>query len=89
MRANASCTASMCSMTSEGTRAGPHCQWSLNPDAGDQSSKGATAAEGNADELTSMWRLEGVYCITRFDVQRLCPSFVSICVWKGPKNHLF
>ena len=33
MRANASCTASMCSMTSEGTRAGPHCQWSLNHDA--------------------------------------------------------
>lgn len=33
MKADASWTASMCSMTSEGTRAGPHCQWSLNPSA--------------------------------------------------------
>lgn len=32
MRADASWTASMCSMTIEGTRAGPHCQWSMNPD---------------------------------------------------------
>lgn len=32
MKPDASWTASLCSMTSEGTRAGPHCQWSLNPD---------------------------------------------------------
>jgi hypothetical protein len=25
-------SASLCSMTAEGTRAGPHCQWSLNPE---------------------------------------------------------
>ena len=25
-------SASLCSMTVEGTRAGPHCQWSLNPE---------------------------------------------------------
>eukprot|EP00571_Detonula_confervacea_P011809 CAMPEP_0172299246 /NCGR_PEP_ID=MMETSP1058-20130122/1600_1 /TAXON_ID=83371 /ORGANISM="Detonula confervacea, Strain CCMP 353" /LENGTH=253 /DNA_ID=CAMNT_0013008629 /DNA_START=63 /DNA_END=827 /DNA_ORIENTATION=+ len=31
MKPDASWTASLCSMTSEGTRAGPHCQWSLNP----------------------------------------------------------
>ena len=32
MKPDASWTASLCSMTSEGMRAGPHCQWLLNPD---------------------------------------------------------
>ncbi len=30
MHPNAPWTSSLCSMTIEGTRAGPHCQWSLN-----------------------------------------------------------
>eukprot|EP00581_Thalassiosira_minuscula_P013661 CAMPEP_0183727260 /NCGR_PEP_ID=MMETSP0737-20130205/25265_1 /TAXON_ID=385413 /ORGANISM="Thalassiosira miniscula, Strain CCMP1093" /LENGTH=247 /DNA_ID=CAMNT_0025958853 /DNA_START=100 /DNA_END=843 /DNA_ORIENTATION=- len=57
MRADASWTASMCSMTSEGTRAGPHCQWSLNPDANGSFEEGMTRVQKVAQVLKAMMML--------------------------------
>lgn len=45
LRADASWTASMCSMTSEGTRAGPHCQWSLNVESSGELDGGMTRTQ--------------------------------------------
>merc|ERR1712032_96714 len=45
LRADVSWKASMCSMTSEGTRAGPHCQWSFNPDSSGNFEGGVTRAQ--------------------------------------------
>ena len=42
---DASWMASMWSMSSEGTRAGPHCQWSLNPDDNGEFEGGVTRAQ--------------------------------------------
>lgn len=54
MRADASWTASMCSMTSEGTRAGPHCQWSLNPNASGAFEGGVTRVQKVRQLLKAM-----------------------------------
>jgi len=42
MKTDALWTASMCSMTVDGTRAGPHCQWSLNNNGDNNQDDGVT-----------------------------------------------